>query len=66
MLVKRHHAHLQEDCHSLNEEIGMTLAKKLHSDFGVSSPCGRNVNQLKSIEKDKQQNDVYHFQLVFV
>ena len=53
-IVKKHHTLLQQDCHSIDKEIGMALAKEIHSDFEDSTSFGHYVNQLKSTESDKQ------------
>lgn len=45
-IVKRHKYTAAEDCHSPDQDIGMALAKELHSDFEDSSPFGHYVNQL--------------------
>ena len=65
-IVKNHHTLLQQDCHSLDKEIGMALAKEILSDFEDSSSFGHYVNQLTSIESDKQLKQKYESQLVFV
>ena len=65
-IVKKHHTLLQQDCHSIDKEIGMALAKEIHSDFEDSTSFGHYVNQLKSTESDKQLKQEYESQLVFV
>ena len=44
-IVKRHHTVLQDDCHSLDQEISMALATALHSNFKDNSPCRHYVNK---------------------
>ena len=65
-VVKKHQTLLQQDCHSLDQDIGMALAKEIDTNYEDSSPFGQYVNELQSIEKDKIQKQFHEAETVFL